>query len=227
MAIQTTAEKNSLASKYAADNLYGALFTTAPGTALVAPTITLGTTATTGGTFAAATYYWKATATNAQGETLGSNEVSAAIAVNGTQIINWSLIGGAQGYKLYRGTAVGAENVLVATITSGSTLTYTDTGAAGTAATMPASNTSGGSNAQGTEVTGGSPAYARKALTWAAPSNGVITASATFDVPACTVVGTGVFSAATNGIYGDGNTVASVTFATQDTVTVTFTFSQS
>lgn len=112
MAIQTAAEKNSLASKYAADALYGALFTTAPG----------------------------ATA--------------------------------------------------------------------------------------GTEVTGGSPAYARKALTWGAPSNGVITATATFDVPACTVVGTGTFTDATTATYIDGNTVTSVTFTTQDTVTVTFTFTQ-
>jgi hypothetical protein len=79
----------------------------------------------------------------------------------------------------------------------------------------------------GTEVTGGTPAYARKALSWSAPSNGVITASATFDVPACTVVGTGVYSAATAGTYLDGNTVSSVTFPTQDTVTVTFTFTQS
>lgn len=78
----------------------------------------------------------------------------------------------------------------------------------------------------GTEVTGGSPAYARKALTWSAPSAGVITASATFDVPACTVVGTGVYSAATAGTYLDGNTVTSVTFSTQDTVTVTFTYTQ-
>jgi hypothetical protein len=75
-----------------------------------------------------------------------------------------------------------------------------------------------------TEVTGGSPAYARKALTWSAPSNGVITASATFDVPACTVVGTAVFDAATAGTYLDGNSVTSVTFSGQDTVTVTFTF---
>lgn len=113
MAIQTTAEKNSLATKYAADALYGALFTTAPGASA------------------------------------------------------------------------------------------------------------------GTEVTGGSPAYARKPLSWSAPSGGVITASATFDVPACTVVGTGVYSAATAGTYLDGNTVTSVTFSTQDTVTVTFTFTAS
>ena len=79
----------------------------------------------------------------------------------------------------------------------------------------------------GTEVTGGSPAYARKALSWSAPSNGVITATGTFDVPACTVKGTGVYSAATGGTYLDGNTVADVMFAGQDTVTVTFTFTQS
>jgi hypothetical protein len=76
-----------------------------------------------------------------------------------------------------------------------------------------------------TEVTGGSPAYARKALTWGSPTAGVITATATFDVPACTVVGTGIYSAVTAGTYLDGNTVTSVTFATQDTVTVTFTLS--
>jgi hypothetical protein len=78
----------------------------------------------------------------------------------------------------------------------------------------------------GTEVAGGTPAYARKPLSWSAAANGVVTASATFDVPACTVVGTGVFSALTGGNYLDGNTVTSVTFTGQDTVTVTFTYTQ-
>lgn len=87
-------------------------------------------------------------------------------------------------------------------------------GALYTAITLPA---------EGTEVTGGSPAYARKALTWGSPTNGVITASATFDVPACTVVGTGVYTAVTAGTYLDANTVTSVVFSTQDTVMVTFT----
>lgn len=83
--------------------------------------------------------------------------------------------------------------------------------------------TTAGTSTPGTEVTGGSPAYARKALTWSAPTNGVITASATFDVPACTVLGTGVYTAATGGTYLDGNAVTSATFSAQDTVTVTFT----
>jgi hypothetical protein len=97
----------------------------------------------------------------------------------------------------------------------------------GTAAAYGALFTTAPGGTAGTEVTGGSPAYARKALTWGAPSAGVITATATFDVPACTVVGTGVYSAATGGTYLDGNTVTSQTFSTQDTVTVTFTFTES
>lgn len=109
-----------------------------------APVITLGTTGTSGGTFAAATYFWKVTATTTVGETSGSNEVTHAVAANGTQQLNWSIIGGANGYKVYRGTASGSENVLVATISGGSTVTYLDTGIAGTSATVPSTNTSGG-----------------------------------------------------------------------------------
>lgn len=97
----------------------------------------------------------------------------------------------------------------------------------GTAATYGALFTTAPGGSAGTEVTGGSPAYARKALSWGSASGGVITATATFDVPACTVVGTGVYTAVTAGTYLDGNTVSSVTFSGQDTVTVTFTFTES
>ena len=80
----------------------------------------------------------------------------------------------------------------------------------------------------GTEPTGGSPTFARKALTWSAPSAGVITASAVFDMPpGTTVVGSGLFDALTGGNYIDGKTETSVTFSVQDTVTVNFTFTES
>lgn len=79
----------------------------------------------------------------------------------------------------------------------------------------------------GTEVTGGSPAYARASLTWSAPSGGQITASATFNVPACTVVGSGFHSASTGGTYVDGFAIASTQFNGQDTLTVNYTFSVS
>lgn len=80
----------------------------------------------------------------------------------------------------------------------------------------------------GTEPSGGSPAYARKSLSWGSASGGVVTASATFDVPAgATIVGVGLHSAATAGTYIDGASVTSQAFATQGTFTVTFTYTQS
>lgn len=77
------------------------------------------------------------------------------------------------------------------------------------------------------EVTGGSPAFARKALSWGAPANGVITASATFDVPAgTTVTFAGVCSASSGANLLDRVAVTSQAFGTQGTYTVTFTFTE-
>ena len=81
----------------------------------------------------------------------------------------------------------------------------------------------------GTEPTGGSPAYARKALTWAPGTvDGVVTATATFDVPTgTTIVGAGVHTALTGGTYLDGATVTSQAFSSQGTYTLNLTFTQS
>jgi hypothetical protein len=77
------------------------------------------------------------------------------------------------------------------------------------------------------EVTGGSPAYARKAINWGAASNGVVTGTCTFDVPAgTTVTFAGVWSAASAGTFGDKVAVTSQAFATQGTYTVTFAYTQ-
>jgi hypothetical protein len=78
----------------------------------------------------------------------------------------------------------------------------------------------------GTEPTGGSPAYARKALTWVPGAAGVTTATVTFDVPACTVKGTQLFTALTGGTYVDGKVETDAVFVAQDTVQVTFTYTQ-
>lgn len=74
-----------------------------------------------------------------------------------------------------------------------------------------------------TEVTGGSPAYARKAITWSI-TNGVATMNGTdpvFDVPACTVKAVGFYDALTAGTqYGFYNVTDEI-FAAQGTYTIT------
>ncbi len=111
-------------------------------------------------------------------------------------------------------TAQGKENLAVA---------Y------GTAATHGAVYTSAPGGTAGTEPSGGAPAYARKALTWAPGTvDGVVTATATFDIPSgATIVGVGVHTALTGGTYLDGASVTSQAFASQGTYQVTFTFTQS
>lgn len=81
---------------------------------------------------------------------------------------------------------------------------------------------------RGTEPTGGSPAYARKAANWGSPSGGVVVATpAAHDVPAgTTVVGVNLESAVTAGTYQDGASVTSQAFASQGTYTVTVTYTQ-
>ena len=99
----------------------------------------------------------------------------------------------------------------------------------GTNAAYGAIYTTAPGGTAGTEPSGGSPAYARKALSWTAGAvDGVATATATFDVPAgTTIVGVGVHTAVTAGTYLDGASVTSQAFATQGTYTVTYTYTQS
>lgn len=79
------------------------------------------------------------------------------------------------------------------------------------------------------EVTGGSPAFARKALVWGAASGGVVTATATFDVPAgTTITFAGVCTGGTLGVSDlrDKIAVTSQTFNTQGTYGLTLTFTE-
>lgn len=81
------------------------------------------------------------------------------------------------------------------------------------------------------EVTGGSPAYNRKAMTWGTAAAGAITSAATiFDVPSgTTVTYFAVASSVTPGAatIGDSVAVTSQAFASQGTYTVTATYTQS
>lgn len=78
-------------------------------------------------------------------------------------------------------------------------------------------------NTPGTEA-----AVTRQAVTWSAPSAGVITATVSFSVGAgVTIVGTGLYSAATAGTYIDGATVTSQAFPSAGTYQLTLTYTQS
>lgn len=105
-------------------------------TTLATPTGLGVTPVGSGGTFSAATYFWKVTAVNLVGETVGSSEVSAAIVANGSASLTWTAVTGATGYKVYRGTSSG-NNLFVASTTTNS---YTDTGTTASGA-IPGSNT--------------------------------------------------------------------------------------
>ncbi len=78
------------------------------------------------------------------------------------------------------------------------------------------------------EVTGGSPAYARKALTWASQTGGQITSTGTYDVPSgITVAWGGLWSqVAAGGTFIDKVDVVDQQFASQGQLTLNYTFNQ-
>ena len=83
------------------------------------------------------------------------------------------------------------------------------------------------STSQGTEPTGGSPAFARKACAWGAAANSAVTCTVVFDIPTgTTIVGAGLHSALTAGNYLDGGAVTSQAFASQGTYSLTITYTQ-
>lgn len=94
----------------------------------------------TGGALHAGTYFYKVTATMTNGETVGSNEVTTGALTGNVNSVDLSWIppsgGGATGFKVYRGTTLGGENVVVAIITNGAT-TFTDVGGGTTPGTPP------------------------------------------------------------------------------------------
>lgn len=98
--------------------------TAAPTTPVQAAT----STATTGGTLAAATYFYVITAINATGETIASNEKSQiTTGATSTVTLGWASVTGATGYNIYRSTTTGTE-VFLATV--GAVTSYIDTGSA-------------------------------------------------------------------------------------------------
>lgn len=119
---------------FAAPN-YPSATPAATNTASIVPS-TLAAAAPTGSgaTFTAGPYFWTMTATTAAGESTRSNEVTQTIVTTTNSVVlTWSAVTGATGYKIYRGATAGGESALITTVGSGATVTYTDTGTAGTA----------------------------------------------------------------------------------------------
>jgi hypothetical protein len=101
---------------------------------LVAPPGISVTGSTTGGKLAAGTYYWTVTALTAAGETPKGADVTAILTgTTSSAAITWTAVAGATSYKIYRGTAAGAEG----TYFTSATTSFTDIGGAGTAGTFP------------------------------------------------------------------------------------------
>lgn len=110
------------------------------GASLATPTNAAFSTADTGGSLAAGTYYYRVSALNAEGESLASAETSQVVPP-GTSTnkvtVNWGAVTGATGYKVY-GRDTGAE-LLIATV--GAVTTYEELGAITPAGALPAANT--------------------------------------------------------------------------------------
>lgn len=141
---------------FVANNINILLSMSVPGTP------TMGTS-TTGGTLAAATYYYRITAIDARGvESLGS--VQASIITTGTTsttTLTFAPAPGAVSYRVYRSTTSGTYtagyiSAPISSLTvSGANYIFTDTGSALTVATLPttslsrafyANNTAGANN---------------------------------------------------------------------------------
>lgn len=87
-----------------------------------------------GGTLAAGTYFYVISATNANGETIASNETSVTVVANQNVNLSWSSVPGATGYKVFRGTSAGTY-AASSLITTTAATSITDTGTALTAGT--------------------------------------------------------------------------------------------
>jgi hypothetical protein len=117
-----------------------------------APTALGAAAVGSGGTFTAGAKFWVATAVVKGTESPASAEATVTVALNGSANLTWVNPPGCQAVKIYRGTGTGAENTLAATL-SGVTTAWTDTGAAGTAATPPAPSAFGAAAKTGASPT--------------------------------------------------------------------------
>src|SRR6266446_2123617 len=87
--------------------------------------------------------YYRVTALNATGETVGSIEISYNVSDTARKVqLNWTTVTGATSYKVYRSTTPGTYTT-PALVASPGTNSYLDTGSATGAGALPSANTTG------------------------------------------------------------------------------------
>lgn len=110
---------------------------------LIAP-IQNAITTTSGGTLAAGTYYYIVHTLGVTGESNAnqghgvSNEESVTVSGSNSPVLTWNSGFNESGFRVWRGTSSGGESVY---FDVGDVNTWTDTGGAGTAGTMPTTQT--------------------------------------------------------------------------------------
>jgi hypothetical protein len=153
---------------------------------LPSPIQTSPTVSSTGGGLATGSYYYVITALTATGETTASGEVAANVTgPTGEVTLNWYPVLGATGYKIYRGTTSGAENVLVGVVSGSTTTSFVDAGAVvATGQSAPVNQPFATDYERaGPDISGNTLAVAQPgALTLAAAAGNQILAGETFQI---------------------------------------------
>jgi hypothetical protein len=100
-----------------------------------------------GGSFTPGTFYYRLTATNAVGETVGSTELPVVVAnASDTVVLTFTPPASATSIKVYRTTSAGTYTAALRATIAGGSVTYSDTGGAVGAGDLPAANTTGGAS---------------------------------------------------------------------------------
>ena len=156
-------------------------------TALVPPTVSSTSTATTGGTLAQnTTYYYVITSVNAAGvesvQSTTASRITGNTTATNTITLNWLTVNGANNYKIYRNTSDSwaSGSLLLTTLTTGTTVTYVDTGTATTTGLPPTAPVGTGLTVTGWSgqtgnaltVTGGAVSMPYRAITAARTLDG-------------------------------------------------------
>ena len=116
--------------------------------------LSVATSSSAGSCATGTTYYYRVTAVNSNGETLGCTEASTSTGDATALDVSWSAVAGATGYKVYRHTSSisdGASVALVDNATKTAT-SFTDDCSGDGTASIPSSNTTGGNLAVNTNT---------------------------------------------------------------------------